>query len=159
MEFTFRQGPDGKRYAVGGEVSIDVAKVPGNPEATALKAEQIRRAALAPAEPSSQDRQVAALASQIVIEAQNEMRQVDQQESQQAKEDREEQKAISEENNQKVAASSENDKEKSAQAANETDNRLDTIFKKTSEAVETALGVAYNSQSQQEVGFNLDTTI
>ena len=159
MEFTFRQGPDGKRYAVGGEVSIDVAKVPGNPDATALKAEQIRRAALAPAEPSAQDRQVAALASQIAIEAQNESRQIEQQESQKASEEREEQKAISEESSQKVDASSETDKEKSTQVAAESDDRIDSIFEKTSQAVETAISAAYQTKSQQDVGFNLDTTI
>jgi len=59
----FTTGPDGKRYAVSGEVSIDVSAVSGDPAATIRKLEQVQRAALAPADPSSQDRRVAASAS------------------------------------------------------------------------------------------------
>lgn len=60
--FEYETGPDGKRYAVGGEVQIDTSEVQGNPRATIAKMQQVRRAANAPAEPSSQDRQVAAQA-------------------------------------------------------------------------------------------------
>jgi len=60
--FEFQTGPDGKRYAVGGEVSIDTSEVSGDPQATIQKMQQIRRAALAPAQPSGQDRAVAAQA-------------------------------------------------------------------------------------------------
>lgn len=63
--FTYVRGADGVFYAVGGEVSIDISPVAGDPEATLRKAETIRRAALAPANPSSQDRQVAAAANQM----------------------------------------------------------------------------------------------
>ncbi|MFP4630094.1 MAG: putative metalloprotease CJM1_0395 family protein, partial [Desulfohalobiaceae bacterium] len=55
-------GPDRQFYAVGGEVSMDASKVPGDPEATVVKARTLRRAALAPARPSGQDLQVAAQA-------------------------------------------------------------------------------------------------
>jgi hypothetical protein len=48
-------GPDGKQYAVGGEVPIDLSPVSGNPQATVQKAETIQRAALAPADPSGPD--------------------------------------------------------------------------------------------------------
>ncbi len=58
--FTFALGPDGKRYAIAGEVQIDTSSIPGDPEATIRKAEQIRKAALAPANPSAQDQRVAA---------------------------------------------------------------------------------------------------
>lgn len=75
MSLTFERGPDGKRYAVAGEVPIDISPVPGNPEATLVKAEQVRRAALAPAEPSAQDRSVAAAAMQLKMEAQIDVRQ------------------------------------------------------------------------------------
>jgi len=37
--FTFVTGPDGQRYATGGEVNIDVSEVAGDPEATLRKAE------------------------------------------------------------------------------------------------------------------------
>jgi hypothetical protein len=69
MSLTYERGPDGKNYAVGGEVSIDTGSVPGNPQATLDKAETIRRAALAPAEPSSQDRRVASEAVLMSVEA------------------------------------------------------------------------------------------
>lgn len=66
--YTFQSGPDGRRYAIGGEVSIDIS--PGStPEETLVKARQIRAAALAPAEPSSQDFQVAAKAAAMAQEA------------------------------------------------------------------------------------------
>ncbi|MCC3860069.1 putative metalloprotease CJM1_0395 family protein [Pseudemcibacter aquimaris] len=60
--YTYTVGPDGKRYATGGEVPIDVAPVEGDPEATVAKLDVVIAAALAPAKPSAQDRQVAAAA-------------------------------------------------------------------------------------------------
>ena len=70
--YEFQTGPDGKKYAVGGEVSIDVSKT-NDPESTIRKMQTVRAAALAPAEPSSQDRKVAAEASQNIAEARAEM--------------------------------------------------------------------------------------
>lgn len=72
-QFTYDEGPDGKRYAVGGEVSIDTSKINGDPEATIRKAQTIRRAANAPAQPSGQDRSVAAQATQMESEARGEL--------------------------------------------------------------------------------------
>ena len=66
------RGPDGRTYAVGGEVAIDVSPA-RTPEATLAKADQIVRAALAPADPSSQDMRVAAAARQMRAEAQAEL--------------------------------------------------------------------------------------
>ncbi|RMF90863.1 MAG: hypothetical protein D6736_06135 [Nitrospinota bacterium] len=71
--FTYQIGPDGKRYAVSGEVPIDVSPVPGDPEATIQKAATIRRAALAPAHPSSADLAIAARAAQMAAQAQQEL--------------------------------------------------------------------------------------
>jgi len=71
--FDYESGPDGKRYAVGGEVSIDTSTVPGDPQATIEKARQVRRAALAPADPSGTDRQVAAQATKMETEAKQEL--------------------------------------------------------------------------------------
>ena len=71
--YTYETGPDGKRYAVGGEVPIDLSPVEGNPQATIAKMQQIRRAALAPSDPSSQDRAVAAQAAQAEREARAEL--------------------------------------------------------------------------------------
>ncbi len=55
-------GPDGKQYAIEGEVSIDSTVDSKNPDASIAKMQQVRRAALAPADPSPQDRAVAAAA-------------------------------------------------------------------------------------------------
>lgn len=82
--YEYQRGPDGKQYAVGGEVPISLSADPNNPEATLEQAETVRRAALAPAEPSSQDRRVAAQATQIALQAQNEI-QAQQREEQIAK--------------------------------------------------------------------------
>lgn len=71
--YQYQTGPDGQRYAVGGEVSIDSSAVSGDPSATIRKMEQVKRAALAPAEPSSQDRAVAAAAAQTEAAARLEL--------------------------------------------------------------------------------------
>jgi len=73
--YSYEQGPDGQQYAVGGEVAIDTAPVSGDPEATIRKAQIVRAAASAPAEPSSQDRAVAVAATQLEIQATQELRQ------------------------------------------------------------------------------------
>ncbi|MFS1701653.1 putative metalloprotease CJM1_0395 family protein [Alteromonas sp. AMM-1] len=71
-QFDFQRGPDGQRYAVDGQVSIDISSE-STPEATIRKMQQVRTAALAPAEPSPQDLQVAAEASRIAFDARNEI--------------------------------------------------------------------------------------
>jgi hypothetical protein len=73
--FEFQTGPDGQPYAVGGEVQIDTSKVAGNPQATLIKAQTIKRAANAPRNPSAQDRQVAAQAAQLEAQARQEIKQ------------------------------------------------------------------------------------
>ncbi len=72
--FSFQRGPDGKQYAVGGEVQIDTSPVDGDPAATIRKMQAVRRAALSPAEPSSQDRSVAAQAARAAQQARQELR-------------------------------------------------------------------------------------
>lgn len=72
-KFEYEQGPDGKQYAVGGEVQIDTSEVPNDPKATIQKAEQIKKAALAPQEPSAQDRKVAAEADRMEAKARQEL--------------------------------------------------------------------------------------
>ncbi len=71
--YTYQTGPDNQRYAVGGEVAIDVAPVEGDPEATIDKMSIVIAAALAPAEPSPQDRKVAALAQSQLTQAMAEL--------------------------------------------------------------------------------------
>lgn len=73
--FTFEKGSDGQLYAVGGEVKIDTSTDSDDPQATIQKARQIRAAANAPANPSAQDRAVAAQATRMEAQAQRELQQ------------------------------------------------------------------------------------
>ena len=70
--YTYQTGPDGRRYAIGGEVSIDVSPEK-DPAATIAKMERVRRAATAPAEPSPQDMKVAAAAQRMMADAQRDL--------------------------------------------------------------------------------------
>lgn len=70
--FTYQQGPDGRRYAIGGEVPIDLS-AEKTPEETIAKMRTIKRAAMAPAEPSSADRGVAATATALESQARQEV--------------------------------------------------------------------------------------
>jgi hypothetical protein len=72
--YSYTTGPDGKQYAIGGEVKIDMSYDAQNPRETIQKMEQVKRAALAPAEPSAQDRSVASAASDIEQQAGSEIR-------------------------------------------------------------------------------------
>ena len=71
--YTFEIGPDGKKYAVSGEVDVDLSIVPGDPQATIVKMQKVYAAALAPVSPSIQDTRVAASATQKILTAQSEL--------------------------------------------------------------------------------------
>lgn len=71
--YEYNKGPDGKNYAVAGEVQISTSEIPGDPAATIKKMQIVRRAALAPAEPSSQDRAVASAAANAENKARAEL--------------------------------------------------------------------------------------
>jgi len=71
--YEYQRGPDDTNYAVDGEVQIDVSEIPGDPQATIDKMQTVRAAALAPAEPSSADRAIAADATQKMAAAQAEL--------------------------------------------------------------------------------------
>lgn len=83
--FTYQRGPNGRFYAIGGEVQIDVSPIASSPEATLDKAEVVRRAALAPAQPSPQDLRVASSATKLASRARVEIA-IQQREQQQIKE-------------------------------------------------------------------------
>jgi len=70
--YTYQNGPDGKRYAIGGEVPIDVS-TEKTPEQTIQKMRIVRQAALAPANPSGADQSIAATASMKEAEARREL--------------------------------------------------------------------------------------
>lgn len=58
-QLTQKQGPDGRQYAVAGEVNTDLRPVPGNPKATEHKAEAVYRSAIGDTDRSESDNQAA----------------------------------------------------------------------------------------------------
>ncbi len=66
--FSYQQGPDGRSYAVAGEVPVSL-RSGRTPDETINNARQARRAALAPADPSAQDLAVASQATQMEMAA------------------------------------------------------------------------------------------
>lgn len=73
ISYSTVRGPDGQSYAVGGSIKADLTEVPGDPQATLRKANAVRRAALAPGDPSSADMQVAARAYRLARDAREEI--------------------------------------------------------------------------------------
>ena len=71
--YSYERGPDGKRYAVAGEVSVDLSPVAGDARATIAKMQKVHAAALAPVDPSLQDTRVASAAAQTILEAQSDL--------------------------------------------------------------------------------------
>jgi len=67
--FSYQTGPDGRQYAVGGEVGIDTSPIPGKPAETAEKMRVVQAAALAPSDPSAADLSIAAAAANAEAEA------------------------------------------------------------------------------------------
>lgn len=84
IQYDYTRGPNGVQYAVGGSVAVDLSEEDA-PEKTIPKAQTIRRAALAPADPSPADRQVAAQASQLENAARAEIRKEELEEEKNAK--------------------------------------------------------------------------
>jgi len=70
--YTYQQGPDGRMYAIGGEVSISF-KAGSTPEETIRNAQQVIAAAMAPANPSGQDFAVASSARVMQMKAQQQL--------------------------------------------------------------------------------------
>lgn len=80
-QYEYTTGPDGKQYATGGSVAIDTSKVPDDPAATIQKAQAVKRAALAPAQPSAEDHRIAAKASRMEAEARADLQEETQQQA------------------------------------------------------------------------------
>ncbi|QER42575.1 protein-glutamate O-methyltransferase [Thermodesulfobacterium sp. TA1] len=72
VHYEYTRGPDGRFYITGGEVSIDLSEE-DSPEKTIRKMQIVRAAALAPADPSPQDLQVAQAATIKEIKARQEL--------------------------------------------------------------------------------------
>jgi len=75
--YSYDIGPDGKKYAVSGEVSVDLSVVEGDPLATIAKMNKVHAAAMAPVNPSIQDSRVAAAAMKAIAQAQTEFSNLD----------------------------------------------------------------------------------
>lgn len=63
--YQYETGPDGKKYAVSGEVNISFSQT-GDPKKDLQMAESLKAAALAPANPSGQDMSVAKQADEMI---------------------------------------------------------------------------------------------
>lgn len=85
--YEYTTGPDNKRYIDGGEVSIHTPSTSDPEEAKRIN-ETVRKAALAPAQPSGQDLAVAASAAQKIAQAESEIAKNRAEEASQAREDR-----------------------------------------------------------------------
>ncbi len=70
--YTYTYGPDGRQYAVGGEVGIDTSAEP-KPEANIDKGIRIQAAALAPIDPSQQDYSVATVGSRLEAQGRSDL--------------------------------------------------------------------------------------
>ena len=137
--YTYERGPDGRMYAVSGEVKIDTSPIPNDPQATLEKAEIIQRAALSVAEPSSADRAAAADARAMAVEARAEMLQqekevsaeranADEQDEEESEDKPTAGERLQELRDEKAARS-----EGAAEALNDFNNRLNEINKQLAE--------------------------
>jgi len=79
--YTYQQGPDGKMYAIGGEVSISMQSG-ATPEETIANARQVATAAMAASNPSPQDFAVASSARIMEMKAQQQLTQKQQEQVQ-----------------------------------------------------------------------------
>jgi len=73
--YTYKVGPDGKKYAVSGEVPIRIEKGK-TPQQTIANMQTVKAAALAPSDPSPQDLKVASTAEMIEIQARMKLNQI-----------------------------------------------------------------------------------
>ena len=73
ISYKYQAGPDGKMYAVGGEVRLDTS-IPQDPKAAAFKLSQIQKASSAPAEMSGADAHIAIQANlnKLLLQSQGE---------------------------------------------------------------------------------------
>ena len=136
--YTYERGPDGRLYAVAGEVKIDTSPIPNDPQATLEKAEIIQRAALGVAEPSPADRAAAAEARAMAAEARAEI--VQQQEEERVEESRTREENAGEDDGptagerlQELRDQREARSESAAESLNEFNDRLNDINKQLAE--------------------------
>ena len=78
VSYTYTRGPDGRSYITGGEVPINIS-TGRTPQETIRRMQQVIQAALAPGDPSPQDRAVAAQATAQLQEASRQLAELPQQ--------------------------------------------------------------------------------
>lgn len=83
-KYSYQTGPDGRQYAIGGEVEMDTGRE-SDPRRTITKAQTVRGAAMAPANPSAQDFAVASEMTQLEMDARKELQQSQKQQTEQGK--------------------------------------------------------------------------
>ena len=73
ISYKYQTGPDGKAYAVGGEVRLDTS-IPNDPKEASFKLSQIQRAASAPSDISGADAQITIQANlnKLLLQSQGE---------------------------------------------------------------------------------------
>jgi hypothetical protein len=69
VRYEYQTGPDGRQYAVAGTADISIQAQADDPDSKLVQAQKMRAAALAPADPSTQDMAVAAKASRVEMQA------------------------------------------------------------------------------------------
>lgn len=74
--YQYELGPDGEVYESSGQSRIDMSPLVGNPQGTVFKMQHVKRAAMAPLNPSGADRVVASQADQIENQARKQLKNV-----------------------------------------------------------------------------------
>ncbi len=142
------QGPDGRQYATGGEIAISTGKE-NSPEATIQKMQTVKRAALAPAEPSAADRSIAIQATQTELDARMEIRTLTADENKEAAEKAQELREKSEQE-----ATEQSNKSEASTSDQEQDAIRADSDKKVHDASE-AISATNNIQNAIYSGVNL----
>lgn len=147
--YQYERGPDGVNYAVSGEVPIDTGRE-STPQATIQKAQVVKRAALAPAEPSAQDRRVAAQAAQIESRARADLAELQRQEMETQKEniDETQTEAITSEGNVTSADSEATNKDSNDRESNVVDSSDDSPTNTISSSNSRPINIADGSASE-----------
>ncbi len=73
-QYTYEVGPDGRRYAVEGEVPVSIKSSTGDPRATIREARKVAQAAVAPAQPSGADYAARTRALEVERKAREDLR-------------------------------------------------------------------------------------
>lgn len=156
MSFQYERGPDGARYAVGGEVQIDLSRSANNPQADLQQAQQVRQAALAPAEPSPQDRAIAANATQLILDAQERIRQADQAAIDGQQQDGDESKQVAESDTAASEEARKKEQDKAEAAAERTKEQLAELLESTREASDRILEIHQIEEHRRTLGKLID---